>query len=58
MTDARKVELFDNAISYIWMHNEAEGKEAYVNALRIIGLTTEEIQEEISNCDSEEEEQK
>ena len=53
MTDERKAELFDEAITWIWEHTEGYGKEEYVNALEHIGFTDEEIEEELSICDFE-----
>lgn len=47
MTDERKIELFDNLLTWIWAHTEGYGKIEYVTALENIGYTPEEIQEEL-----------
>jgi hypothetical protein len=51
MTDKRKQELFDNAITWIWEHTQEYGKEEYIGALEYIGFTEEEIDEELAACD-------
>ena len=51
MTNERKAELFDNAITWIWEHIEEYGKDEYVSALENIGFTESEIAEELEICD-------
>ena len=55
MTDERKTELFDNAITWIWEHIQNHGVEAYRRALKQIGYTQKEISEELENCNFEDE---
>jgi hypothetical protein len=55
MTNARKAELFDNAITWIWEHTENFGMEAYKSALREVGYTKEEITEELISCNFDDE---
>lgn len=56
MTNERKAELFDRAISWIWEHTENYGKQEYINALKRIGYTKKEILEELSECNFGDEE--
>jgi hypothetical protein len=49
MTNARKAELFDKAIEWIWDHSEGYDVQEYLRALKHIGYTQEEILEEIAN---------
>lgn len=55
MTDQRKVELFDRAITWIWEHTENYGVDAYKSALEIVGYTKEEITEELVSCNFDDE---
>lgn len=48
MTNERKAELFDNALTWIWEHTEVYGKIEYITALENIGYTPEEIQNELT----------
>ena len=57
MTNERKAELFDNAISLIWEYTEGFGMEAYKSALREVGYTKEEITEELISCNFDDEEE-
>ena len=50
MTDERKIQLFDEAITWIWEHTEEYGMKEYVNILQHIGYTPKEIAEELSTC--------
>lgn len=56
MTDKRKAELFDYAITWIWEHTENHGVQEYLRALKHIGYTQEEILEEIADNNFDEEE--
>ena len=49
MTNERKSELFNKAIDWVWEHTEGYGVSEYLNALKHIGYTQEEILEEIVN---------
>jgi Holliday junction resolvasome RuvABC DNA-binding subunit len=49
MTKERKMELFDNAITWVWEHTQEHGKEAYINALKQIGYSEQEIYDEVNN---------
>ena len=55
MTNERKAELFDNAITWIWEHTENYGIEAYKSALKKVGYTNEEITDELLNCNFDDE---
>ena len=55
MTDERKSELFDNAITWIWAHTENFGMETYILALKEVGYTQEEITEELTSCNFDDE---
>jgi hypothetical protein len=50
MTNERKAELFDHAISWIWEHTNGYGSEEYARALFKIGYTREEIENELFEC--------
>ena len=55
MTNERKIELFDNAIGWIWDHSEGYDVQEYLRAHKHIGYTQEEILEEIANNNFDEE---
>lgn len=57
MTPERKAELFDNAITWVWEHTENHGVKAYLNALKQIGYTKEEILEELTSCNFDDDEE-
>lgn len=50
MTNERKAELFDKALTWIWEHTEGYSQDEYVSALKHIGFTPKEIKEELENC--------
>lgn len=55
MTNERKAELFDNAITWIWEHTENHGIDAYKSALKKVGYTNDEIIEELLSCNFDDE---
>lgn len=57
MMPERKAELFDKAIAWVWEHTENHGVKAYLNALKQIGYTKEEILEELTSCNFDDEEE-
>jgi hypothetical protein len=57
MTNERKAQLFDNAITWIWEHTENHGMREYLNALKHIGYTKAEILEELASCNFDKEEE-
>lgn len=50
MTNERKAELFTGLMEWVWVHTEGYGKDEYIIALENIGFTKEEIEEELSEC--------
>lgn len=54
MKNERKLELFDNAISWIWEHTEKQGILAYLTALKQIGYTKKDVFDELTNCNFDE----
>lgn len=51
MTNERKLKLFKSALNWVFYHTEGYGKEEYVNALKEIGFTEDEIKEELEQCE-------
>jgi hypothetical protein len=56
MTDERKAELFDKAVTWIWEHTENHGMKEYINALKKVGYTKAEIADELASCNFDDEE--
>jgi len=50
MTKERKAELYNNAMDWVFDHTENLGYYEYIGALKNIGLTRAEAEEELSYC--------
>ena len=54
MTNERKAELFQGAMNWVWEHMESFSKQECIWALEHIGFSKEEIDEELTYCTFEE----
>ena len=57
MTNERKAELFQGAMNWIWEHMESFSKQECIWALEHIGFSKEEIDEELTYCTFEEDDE-
>lgn len=57
MTDKRKAELFDRAMSWVYEHLVYADETEYEETLENIGFTYEEIEEELANIFVDDEEE-
>lgn len=48
MDESRAIKLLQQALCWIYEHTEGYGEDEYVRALRHIGMSEQEIQEQLS----------